>query len=156
MRIESENFIVRDVEVTDKDKIYELEVSRPWMKGYMALKEKLVKITGADKDFFEDLWNSYLSSGTYWIAERKNGEFLGSVTIDDEGNQQASFYIQVMDDVNLGGFGEEMLDKILHEINREFLIEEFQIELWNDKDRAKQIYMEAGYDIESGENEICI
>lgn len=61
-----------------------------------------------------------------------------------------------MDDVNIDGFGEEMLDKILHEINRIFLIEEFQIELWNDKDRAKQIYMEAGYDIESGETEICI
>ncbi|MGN8888379.1 hypothetical protein [Blautia sp. HCP28S3_G10] len=56
MRLESENFIVRKMEESDKENVYLLEISRPWMKYLHDLKDELENATGKKADIFEELF----------------------------------------------------------------------------------------------------
>lgn len=154
MRLESENFIVRKMEESDKENVYLLEISRPWMKYLHDFKDELENATGKKADIFEELFESYINSNTYWVIERKPNTYIGSVTIDKDGKYEAFLYIQVLDDANVDGFGKELFDNVIDNIAHDFLITTFYVDLWNEADRSKQIYQEAGYKMKNGHLEI--
>ena len=142
------------MEESDKENVYLLEISRPWMKYLHDLKDELENATGKKADIFEELFESYINSNTYWVIERKPNTYIGSVTIDRDGKYEAFLYIQVLDDANIDGFGKELFDDVIDNIAHEFLITTFYIDLWNEADRSKQIYQEAGYKMKNGHLEI--
>jgi RimJ/RimL family protein N-acetyltransferase len=153
VNLESKNFLVRTLTSEDKEPLRELENTRPWAKGMLKMIEELKEITDAtdeDTDFFEKLWNDYIKSEYFWVIERKPGTFCGDIQLDIDSEHEAHFYIQLLDDADISSFGSELFDAVIDCISHESAIQNFYIELWNEEDRSKQIYEEAGYVLEGG------
>ena len=60
------------------------------------------------------------------------------------------FYIQLMDDAKIEGFGSELFEQLIKEIVEESGAKYLEFELWNDADKSKVIFEEAGYDMTGG------
>lgn len=159
MNIESENFIVRNLCIGDKENVRKLEYSRPWVRGLLALAEKLKEITSSQKekfDYFESLWTQYQKEKYFWIIEHKSGMFCGDVQIDIDSENEAHLYIQLLDEADITGFGSELFENIVEKIADMSGIRNFYVELWNDADKSKFVYTEAGYDIKNGYLEVDV
>lgn len=159
MNIESVNFIVRNLCVEDKDNIRKLEYSRPWAKGILTLADELKEITLSQKekfDYFENLWTQYQKEKYFWIIERKDGMFCGDVQIDKDSEDEAHLYIQLLDEADITGFGSELFETIVEKIADMSGIRTFYVELWNEADKSKVVYTEAGYDIKNGYLELNV
>lgn len=148
MYLESKNFIVRKLELEDREYIKALEESRPWAKGMLKFKDSL---PGGDGfDYFEHLWTTYIDEKYFWCIFRKDGQFCGDVQLDRNSETEYHFYIQLMDDAKIEGFGTELFVQLIEEIIKESGAKYLEFELWNAKDKAKVIFEEAGYDMTDG------
>lgn len=158
MNIESEKFIVRNLCIEDKENMKKLEYSRPWAQGLLALADELKEITSQKEkfDYFESLWTQYQKEKYFWIIERKTGMFCGDILIDIDSENEAHLYIQLLDEVNITGFGAELFEMVVEYIAEMSGIRNFYVELWNEADKSKNVYTEAGYDIEDGYLEINV
>ena len=65
MYLESKNFIVRKLELKDREYIKALEESRPWAKGMLKFKDSL--LGGDGFDYFEHLWAEYMNEN-YFVS----------------------------------------------------------------------------------------
>lgn len=149
MYLESKNFIVKKLGLEDKDNIRALEESRPWAKGILKLDNSLPE---EDRfDYFERLWADYIKMDYFWCIYRRDGQFCGDVQLENDSETEYHFYIQLMDDAKIDGFGRELFEQLIEEIIKESGAKHLEFELWNDKDRSKVILEEAGYDMVSGE-----
>lgn len=148
MYLESKNFIVRKLEIEDKENIKALEESRPWAKGILKFKDSL---PGGDGfDYFEHLWADYIDKDYFWCIYRKDGQFCGDVQLDQNSETEYHFYIQLMDDAKIEGFGTELFEQLIDEIVEESGAKYLEFELWNEEDKSKIIFEEAGYDMTEG------
>ena len=151
MHLRSEHFVIDNLQLKDKENIRALEESRPWIKGLLRFKDSL---PGADKfdvfDYFETLWNDYLEMDYFWCIYRKDGEFCGDVQLERDGEDEYHLYIQIMEDARIEGLGKELFERLISEIVEETGAKHLEFELWNDKDRSKEIFEEAGYNLADG------
>lgn len=148
MYLESKNFIVRKLELEDREYIKSLEESRPWAKGMLTFKDSL---PGGDRfDYFEHLWAEYINENYFWCIFRKDGQFCGDVQLDQNSETEFHFYIQLMDDAKIEGFGTELFEQLIEEIVKESGAKYLEFELWNAEDKARVIFEEAGYDMTDG------
>lgn len=148
MYIESENFVVRDLKADDKEHIKVLEESRPWAKGLLKFQDSI--LSGEKFDYFERLWSEYTKSDYFWCIYKKDGTFCGDVQLDKDSETEFHFYIQLMDDAPIEGFGTEMFEQLIEKVVEKSGAEHLEFELWNDEDRSKIIFEEIGYDMTSG------
>lgn len=148
MYLESRNFIVRKLELEDKQNIKALEESRPWAKGIVKFKDSLPG--GEGFDYFEHLWTDYIDKDYFWCIYRKDGQFCGDIQLEQNSATEYCFYIQLMDDAKIDGFGTELFEQLIEEIVKESGAEYLEFELWNEEDRSKVIFEEAGYDMTKG------
>lgn len=148
MYLESENFIVRKLKLEDEENIRALEESRPWAKGILKF---AASIPGGEKiKYVESLWEDYIKEDYFWCIYRKDGQFCGDVQLDKDSETECHFYIQLMDEAKIEGFGKELFEQLIDEVVKESGAKHLYFELWNDKDRSKEIFEEVGYDMESG------
>ena len=148
MYLESKNFIVRKLELEDREYIKALEETRPWAKGMLKFKASL---PGGDRfDYFEHLWAEYINEKYFWCIFRKDGQFCGDIQLDQDSETEYHFYIQLMDDAKIEGFGTELFEHVIEEIVKESGEKHLEFELWNAEDKAKVIFKEAGYDMIDG------
>ena len=148
MYLESKNFIVRKLELADKENIKALEESRPWAKGILEFKDSL---PGESRfNYFEYLWKDYINEEYFWCIYRKNGQFCGDIQLEQDSETEYHFYIQLMDDAKIDGFGIELFEQLIEELVEESGARHLEFELWNDKDKSKVIFEEAGYDMTDG------
>lgn len=148
MYIESENFVARDLKADDKEHIKMLEESRPWAKGMLKFQDTISD--GEQFDYFGKLWSEYMKSEHFWCIYKKDGTFCGDVQLDKDSETEYHLYIQLMDDAPIEGFGTEMFEQLIEKIVEESGAKHLEFELWNEKDRSKIIFQEAGYDMTSG------
>lgn len=148
MYLESKNFVVRKLKLEDKEYIKDLEESRPWAKGMLKFKDSLAGEDGFD--YFEYLWAEYIKENYFWCIFRKDGQFCGDIQLDQDSETEYHFYIQLMDDAKIEGFGTELFEQIIEEIVKEAGAKHLEFELWNAEDKAKVIFEEAGYDMTDG------
>ena len=148
MYLESENFIVSRLKLGDKENIRVLEESRPWAKVMLKFMDTLPR--GDRFDYFEKLWTDYVKMKFFWCIYRKDGQFCGDIQLDKDSKTEYHFYIQLMDDAKIDGFGKELFEQLIEEVVKESGAKHLEFELWNDKDRSKVIFEEAGYDMQSG------
>ena len=129
MYLESKNFIVRKLELEDREYIKALEESRPWAKGMLEFKDSL---PGGDGfDYFEHLWAEYMNENYFWSIFRKDGQFCGDVQLEQNSETEYHFYIQLMDDAKIEGFGKELFEQLIEEIIKESGPKYLEFELWN-------------------------
>ena len=151
MHLRSEHFAIDDLQLKDKENIRALAESRPWIKGLLRFKDSL---PDADKfnvfDYFETLWNDYIKMDFFWCIYRKDGEFCGDVQWARDGEDDYRLYIQIMEDARIDGLGKELFERLISEIVEETGAKHLEYELWNDKDRSKEIFEEAGYNLADG------
>lgn len=148
MYLESENFIVSKLKLEDEDNIRALEESRPWVKGILEFNAFLPE--GEKIPYFESLWADYIKEDYFWCIFRKDGQFCGDIQLDKDSQTEYHFYIQLMDDAKIEGFGKELFEQLIDEVVKESGAKHLEFELWNHKDRSKVIFEEAGYNMESG------
>lgn len=150
MNIESENFIVRKLNMSDKENMRKLELTRPWAKGIVELADELKVVTSSkgEFDYFENLWSCYQKEKYFWIIERKPGIFCGDIQIDIDSDNEAHLYIQLLDEADITGFGMELFETVVKNIADISGIRNFYVELWDEADASKDVYSEAGYDFE--------
>lgn len=148
MHLESKNFIVRKLKEEDRDNIKDLEESRPWAKGMLKFKDSLPG--GSKFDFFGNLWADYMNAEFFWCIYRKDGQFCGDVQLDKDSETEYHFYIQLMDDAKIEGFGTELFEQLIDGIVKESGAKHLEFELWNDEDKSKVIFEEVGYDMQDG------
>lgn len=154
MYLEGKNYIVRNLKPEDKHNIMTLEESRPWAKNMLKFANFLP--SGNTQNYFEDLWKDYVTEQFFWCIYRKDGSFCGDIQLDKDGEEEFHFYIQLMDDAEIEGFGTELFGQLLTEVAKISRAKYLYIELWNEEDRSKLIYEEAGYEIKNGQLEIDI
>lgn len=149
MYLESENFIVSNLKLEDKENIKFLEESRPWAKGMLKFLDTL---QGRDEfDYFEKLWIDYVKNKYFWCIYRKDGQFCGDIQLENDSKKDYHLYIQLLDDAKIEGFGKELFEKLIEEVVKESGAKHLEFELWNDKDKSKEIFEEVGYDLQCGE-----
>lgn len=154
MRLESENFVVRTLQKTDKENMRSLEMSRPWVP-YILDPDR--EETSNKPDYFTRLWSEYIKDDyNIWIIERKPNIFCGDVILEIDKCRTGKLYIMLMDDADITGFGKELFGQVLKYISAHLSVSDIYIELWNDKDRSQQVYIEAGYKMKKGYLEISI
>lgn len=158
MNIESENFIVRNMDMSDKENMRKLELSRPWAKGIVKFADELKEVTLSKEefDYFENLWSCYQKEKYFWVIERKPGIFCGDIQLDIDSDNETHLYIQLLDEANIKGFGAELFDITVENIADTSGIRKFYVELWNETDKSKNVYTEAGYELEEGYLEIDV
>jgi RimJ/RimL family protein N-acetyltransferase len=157
MEFQSENFVVRGLHNDDKENMRVLEWSRPWVKPFRDLMDHLTEVTasGEQEHYFEGLWNDYQKEPYLGIIERKPGIFCGDIQIDmDASENEAHLYIQLLENANIAGFGTELFETVIEYISKKMGVKTFYVELWNEADKSKEVYTEAGYSIENGYLEI--
>ena len=150
MNLESRDFVIRDRRDNDKETILKIENSMPWVRAFSGELEYLKE--HYDKTILEEISNE----DYYWIIERKNGESLGSLSLDIDSESEAHIYIHPIENADMSGFGSELLDKAIRYLNREYGIETFFAGLWDEKDPSIPLFEEAGYEIEDGSIEISV
>ena len=148
MYLESKNFIVCKLELEDKECVKALEELRPWAKGMLKFKDFLLGEYGFD--YFEHLWADYINKDYFWCIFRKDGQFCGDIQLDQDSETEYHFYIQIMDNAKIEGFGTELFEHLIEEIIKESGAKYLEFELWNAEDKAKVIFEEAGYDMTDG------
>ena len=148
MYLESKNFIVRKLKTEDKGNIKALEESRPWAKGIFGDKDLLPEKHRFD--YFEHLWEGYIDKDYIWCIYRKDCQFCGDVQLDKNSETEYNLYIQLMDDAKIEGFGTELFDQLIEGVIEETGAQYLEFELWNQDDKSKIIFEEAGCDMADG------
>lgn len=148
MYLESKNFIVRKLNLDDKENIKALEESRSWAKGMIKFINSLAD--GDKFDYFGKLWSEYEESEYFWCIYRKDGTFCGDVQLDKDSNTEYHFYIQLMDDAPIEGFGKELFEQLVDEVVKESGAKHLEFELWNEEDPSKVIFDEIGIGLDGG------
>ena len=146
MYLESADFLIRDRKDSDQDIIIKIETSMPWMKPFS---EKVEEET-----YRKTILDRISKDEHYWIIERKNGEPLGSLSFDIDSDLEAHIYIHPIENVDMSGFGTQLLNKAVEYLNREFRIETIYAGLWDKNDPSIPLYKEADYEVEDGNLEI--
>lgn len=82
--------------------------------------------------------------------------FCGDVQIDIDSENEAHLYIQLLNEAVITGFGSEIFETTVEKIAGMSGIRNFYVELWNDADKSKIVYTEAGYDIKNGCLELSV
>lgn len=149
MYIESRHFTVDKLQIKDKDNIRRLEESRPWAKVILDVKSQLPDDNRAD--YFDTLWKEYQSQDYFWGIYRKDGTFCGDIQLDRDSDTEYHLYIQVMDDVDIEGFGTEIFEQLIDKIVEESGARHLEFELWNESDPSRVIFDELGIALEDGE-----
>lgn len=101
-------------------------------------------------DHFEYLWAEYMNENYFWCIFRKDGQFCDDVQLERNSETEYNFYIQLMDDAKIEGFGTELFEQLIEEMIKESGAKYLEFELWNAEDMARVIFEEAGYDMTDG------
>ena len=70
--------------------------------------------------------------------------------------RKMEFYIHCIDNVDMTGFGSQLLNKAVQYLSREYGISVFYAGLWEEKDPSIAMFEEAGYRLEDGSIEISV
>ena len=112
MYLESVDFVIRDRKDDDQEIILQIEKSMPWVKAFPEKREEEI--------YLKNLLDYISKDEQYWIIERKNGEVLVSLSIDIDDESEAHIYIHLIENIDMTGFGEQMLDKVSQYLHQKY------------------------------------